>query len=254
MTTRYNPQSIEKKTECLSASASPFSSLSADIAFRFSQLNDSPKAIKPVGVFNGVLEAESALIAEYGIDASRFAQIVAQGRKISSELLDSAYKWLSLTHSAFFTEGKAPFNSALWLECLLSAKQSVLKKGYIHGGLAFIRKAKKSFPPSNALSNEQYSLILSAIYPFCPIFAVFHSLRLSAPLLSIRALTASFGRYVCVKFSLKNDVWFYKVFNRIEFENSPTEAFLKIKWVKTAARGKKLTVLKQQEGFLLCLS
>lgn len=257
MSSRYNPHSIEKQARKWPASlfsGEQYFDLKSDLLFRQRQI----WALEPDNLwkdpFKAIIQIDPDLISEYGIDAARIAQITAQNREITINLLESAFKWLSRFDNCFFNNDltKVNFDSAVWLEALLQANETIFACDYVYGGLALIKKARKLSPPTANLDNNQLLLVTTAIYPYCPIYSRYKAVSEVYPPATCFQLIKLYKEYACIRFSVKKNIWHWKVFPREVFESSPIEALRQIVWVDKMLQNKKIELNTTMEGIQIC--
>lgn len=249
MSLRYNPHSIEKKTKDW-----PFaqgeSELKKDIARRQTEIFKGNIRLIP-DIYSTELMLAPETVKEYGIDACRIATVVAQGQNISTELLESAFKWLNNFFSCF-AQKSDNFSAIPWLESALQAQDHLVRRSGVHPALAAIRKAFKCSRPGSNVDDTSRSLVLSVVYPFVPITAGYLNNYPTNLFRSIKSLLECFPDLKAVRFSMQDGGWHWKVFNRKSYEQAPLECLRQVKWVRLATEKKKLKLCENEEGTKIC--
>jgi len=250
LTIRYNPHRIEKQARKWPVSFSAYS-LEEDIRLRFSMLWSDhamgwadPFAVKPA--------IDENLLYEYGFDCARIAGICAQNRVSAASLLESSFKWLSRLDWFLNNSEKSAFATEPWLEAALQGHDQVIYRHRPYCAFALVRKALRLAPPDKNLDPLQKNLVISAVYPFCPLWARFNLLDETGIPAALPAIVEDFQEFACVRFSLPAGGWHWQVFERKSFSTSPQTELLKLKWVKKAAGNRSLRLEQAKEGLKIC--
>ncbi|EKD82130.1 MAG: hypothetical protein ACD_39C01468G0002 [uncultured bacterium] len=250
MTARYNPHRIEKQARKWPVLFSA-GSLEEDLKLRLNMLWNKTKQAW-ADPFCCKYAVNLDLLAEYGIDTVRLALISAQQKASADTLLESSFKWLARLDHLMNAAEQETFDPTPWLEAALQTYDHVMLRNNYYSGLALLRKALRSAPPGRNLPAHQRNLILSAVYPYAPLWATFN---LPAELLfptTISFTIESFEELACVRFSLPKGGWHWKVFERSSYEANPLAELLRLKWVKKAADGKIIRLESDKDGLRLC--
>lgn len=250
MTARYNPHRIEKQARKWPVLFSP-ENLESDLKQRISGLWNKVSHVWS-DPFSCTYSVEKSLQSEYGTDAARLAQISAQGRISASLLLESSFKWLAKLDYLINMADQSAFNPIPWLEAALQMHDQIILRDNCYAGLALLRKALRSSPPGKNLAMRHRQLVLTAIYPYCPLWATFNAAPEFSLPLSLPAVTAAYEELACIRFSLPKGGWHWKVFERQTFDASPVKELCQVKWVAKAVYGKKVRVEHREEGLKLC--
>lgn len=200
----------------------------------------------------GDCQISDDLIAEYGTDATRLAKICAQGNVTAASLLESSFKWLAKLETMMNLPADKPFNEVPWLEAALQGHDHVINHNNHYSGFALVRRALRLAPPTKCLSSVERTLVISTIYPYCPLWAVFNlapDFRLPA---AIPDIASEFDKLICIRFSLPAGGWHWKVFNRFSFQADPVAELCNVIWVKKASSGKKIKLESSSEGTRVC--
>jgi len=252
LTARYNPHRIEKQARKWPVSLS-IESLEEDIKLRINMLW---KTIEPAWVdpFACRYSISSDLQSEYGTDAARLAQISAQQGVLADSLLESSFKWLARLDFLMSIPAQEEFTPIPWLEAALQAHDHATLRNNCYAGLALLRKALHLAKPGRNLTPQQRNLVVSAVYPYAPLWAIFNlspEFRLPE---AVPAIAQSFTELSCIRFSLPKGGWHWKVFKRSSFAANPLGELLKIKWVAKAASGKIVRLESHEDGLKICFA
>ncbi len=197
---------------------------------------------------------EKHLLEEYGFDSARIAGISSQGRVSAESLLESSFKWLSRLDWLLNASESTSFAVEPWLEAALQGRDHVIGRHRTYCGFALVRRALRLAPPGKNLKPLQKSLIISTVYPFCPLWARFNLMDESGIPQAIPTIAEGFAELICIRFSLPAGGWHWKVFNRSSFSAGPLTELLKLKWINKAAGGKALRLEQSAEGLRICFA
>ena len=197
---------------------------------------------------------DRSLIEEYGIDAARVAQICAQGSVTATSLLESSFKWLARLDARFNQSESRSFSAAPWLEAALQGYDHIIARNNPYCGFSQIRRAMREAPPGKNLNQLQKNLIISAVYPYCPLWARFNLADTSGIPMPIPAIIEKFSEFACIRFALAGGGWHWKVFARDRFDQNPISELLKLRWVKKAAGTRSVSLEKLAEGLKICIA
>jgi len=252
LTARYNPHRIEKQAKKWPASFST-ASLNEDIRQRCKMLwNELEHAwIDPSGSAPAI---DRLLIEEYGIDAARIAHICAQGSVPATSLLESCFKWLARLDRQFNQCESRSFSAAPWLEAALQSYDHIIGRSSAYCGFSQIRRALREASPGQNLNQLQKELIISAVYPYCPLWARFNLTEAAGMPLSMPWLIQNFSEFACIRFALPGGGWHWKVFARGRFDQNPVGELLKLRWVKKAAGNRPVNIKNLDEGLQICFA
>lgn len=251
MTFRYNPQSIEKQVRKWPVLFSE-KDLKLDLILRLKQQLDLAEK-GWADPFSVCLPLNQEYLSEYGIDASRTAVIASSSVIQAESLLETYFKWLSKLYTALSKPRQISFNPVPWLEAVIQASDHILKRGKSYLALALIMKASKKSPLSQDLTEQEKTLVATALYPFAPVFAA-KALIGKPEVFSIKEIQKLFNAYYCTKIALENGGWHWQVFSRRMFEGDPILELKKIKWINKASFGKELKIRNEGEGIRICFS
>ena len=252
MTSRYNPQSIEKQVRKWPVFFSE-NNLHQDIIKRLEQLlGNTPNGwYSPYSV---ELPFEKSLIYEYGIDACRLALINSNYKKNAEAFLEPSFKWISKFHEVFSQKHeKSVFNPAPWLEAIIQMRDHIVSRNSDRIALALVMKAFKESPPSIDSPEEEKNLIGCCLFPFIPIYSAYTFPCISKNV-SLKKIIESFTEYSCVRIALEKGGWHWHVFSRKNFESQPLIELSKIKWIKKAITGKNIELKNEAGGIRICFS
>ncbi|PKL43222.1 MAG: hypothetical protein CVV41_10915 [Candidatus Riflebacteria bacterium HGW-Riflebacteria-1] len=252
MTIRYNPHRIEKQARKWPVSLYR-EKLEDDIKLRINMLWKTSEHAW-IDPFACRYSVRNELQSEYGTDAVRFAQISAQQANCAEALLESSFKWLARLDYLMNTSEQAAFDPIPWLETALQTYDHATTRNNCYAGLALLRKALRLAQPGKNLEPRQRDLVISVVYPYAPLWAIFN---LSSEFLFPKAvpdIVRSFSELVCVKFSLPEGGWHWRVFARENYEADPLAELLKIKWVKKAADGKIVRLESHENRLKICFA
>ncbi len=205
----------------------------------------------PAASLSGI---DRALVEEYGIDSARVALICAQGRVSPVSLLESSFKWLARLDQLLNNSESSSFSAMPWLEAALQSYDHVVGRSSHYCGFAQIRRAMRSAPPGKNLNQLQRNLVISSVYPYCPLWARFNLADESAVPMAMPVIVESFSEFACVRFSLPAGGWHWKVFAADKFAADPIGELLKLKWVKKAAGNKALSLTTHENGAKVCFT
>jgi len=250
LTARYNPHRIEKQARKWPVSFSP-DCIETDLKFRINGLwNKANQAWSDPFSCNYLIDKD--LQSEYGVDATRIAQISAQNRVSANSLLESAFKWLARLDYLINIVDQDTFNPIPWLEAALQMHDHVTLRDDYYAGLALLRKALRLAPPGKNLSMHHRQIVMAATYPYCPLWTTFNlSMEFSLPT-ALPVIIATYEKLACVRFSLPKSGWHWKVFERKSFDRNPVAEICQIKWVKKAVQNKVVRIEENENGLKLC--
>lgn len=204
--------------------------------------------------FTALPAIDKALVEEYGIDSARIALICTQGNASAVSLLESSFKWISRLHLLLNNHENTQFSARPWLEAALQSYDHVIRRRNIYCGFAQIRRAMRLAPPGKNLDPLQKSLVISAVYPYCPLWARYNIADATGVPLTVPDIVESFREFSCVRFSLPAGGWHWQVFERQSFEAAPEAELLKLSWVKKAAGKRDLTLRPDGDGLKICFA
>lgn len=249
LTSRYNPHGMEKQARLWPVCFSE-TKLDLDIAYRVKQLWQSEKA-GWADAFACSTKVERTLADEYGVDASRLAEITAGETETCTDFLESCFKWLGYMHSSMNKETLS-FDALPWLEAATKSYGYIITANKPYAALALIRKASRMAPPANNISNREKALVLSTIYPLVPVMAGFYTgmpLRFFEPL---PELISSFSEFISVSFALENGNWHRRFFLKEAFTQNPLQQLRQVKWVTKAIGNRNARIEQQEKGYRIC--
>ena len=250
MTARYNPHRIEKQAREWPVLSSA-RTLAEDIHMRFAMIWNRQRHVWTDPFVTTVINTE--LLKEYGSDTARIAQISAQGGAEVESLLESSFKWLARLNMLFNTCESNDFSEVPWLEAILQSHDQVVIRNRIYCGFSRIRRALRLSPPGKNLSSLQKHLVITAVYPFCPLWARFNLSPESGMPVSAPELIEGFSQYLCIRLALPAGGWHWCVFSRERFEKDPASELLKLKWVSKATGAGKIRLAPDTEGVRICI-
>lgn len=248
----YNPHSLQKQARKwpVLACGNEGNDINSDLAAHFNLVWSSVPLATSFLPASGVA---SDLIDEFGLDAARLALISSQGRAVTLELLESAFKWLAKIYESFFRSARTAFSPQVWLEAALQSRDHVLCRRKPHSGLACIRHAARLSPAGSNLDKREKALVALSVFPFAPILS-FALLKHFETECRLEELLQQFDELIAVRYRLEGGGFHWAVFRRGTFTEDPLAAFLALKQVKKACAEKTPILNKCLNDWLICLT
>lgn len=250
MTSRYNPHRIEKQARQWPA-LSFAETLEEDLKIRSQILweNQENTWLDPFRVDTGF---PREIQAEYGVDACRIACLAAHGTVNPQTLLESSFKWLAKLNTLFTAIPRADFIASIWLQAALQGHDHINLRNLPYSALALIRHALSHSPPNKNLSPLQKNFVISAVSPFCPLWARFNLPPQQNLPSTFPTLLKEFPEYVCIKLSLPTGGHSWQVFLSERYAADPISEIRSLKWINKAAGTRKIRLENLADGVKLC--
>ena len=255
MISRYNPHNLQKQIK-LFFSEHCAKDLDNDILRReeFIWSANKKEQQNPNIKYRHIPQS---IVEEYGIDVSRIYNINTTNSCLNESLYESCYKWVNSVYSYFSLSQIRTFDVNIWLKAIFQSKDYLINMNRKNLALAKLRRAMKISPPNMNLSAKYLKLVLYALYPFIPVltsyFIDLYKLGSINEISINKLLEKDFQDYIPIKFSFEKSGWNWEIFNRLEFNENPKQAFLNIPWVNTIIADNDFEVISEDKGYKLCL-